>query len=435
VERLPVVPREDSIDTETTAYRSAVAALVGRVMEHVEKALLDAEISDAVKARVEKAVTDQLAELRKEDVVGASIVDERLRRDALAELLDLGALGPLLEDESVTEIVVAGTSPLIVARGGRRMLVDPPLSSEASLRRVLARLARRSDRPMGGDEGLIFRRLPNGFRLTALVGPRAPSGTLVRLTRIQRVDSTLDDLVRAGTVSRAVATFFRHCMAVRANILVSGPHDARPIAVAAALASASPDGHVIELFETDLIVSSSVHVSHVDLSEASDTTDSLIEFAGRVPEARLVVENLTGATSASALEIVSGGFDGLVAVLPAASLRRGLARLPAELSAARPGLGIAAAKEWITGTFDVLVDVARLRDGRQRVIRVAEPIGVIDGEIALRDIFTFVIERTATGGSVEGTFQATGVAPRVVGDMTARGIHVDSGVFSRPPSR
>jgi pilus assembly protein CpaF len=122
-------------------------------------------------------------------------------------------------------------------------------------------------------------------------------------------------------------------------------------------------------------------------------------------------------------------------VLPAASLRRGLARLPAELSAARPGLGVAAAKEWITGTFDVLVDVARLRDGRQRVIRVAEPIGVIDGEIALRDIFTFVIERTATGGSVEGTFQATGVAPRVVGDMTARGIHVDSGVFSRPPSR
>jgi pilus assembly protein CpaF len=435
VERLPSVPREDSIDTETTAYRSAVAALVGRVSDRLEPGLIDGEISEALKTRVDKAVTERLADLRKEDVVGASIVDERLRRDALAELLEFGALGPLMEDESVSEIVVAGTSPVIVARGGRRMLIDPPLSSEASVRRVLARLSQRSGRPIGSDEGLIFRKLPNGFRLTALVGPRAPSGTLLRLTRIQRVDSTLDDLVRAGTVSRAVATFFRHCMAVRANVLVSGPQDARPISIAAALASASPDGHVIELFETELIVSSSVHVSHVDLSEPSEVTDSLVDFAGRVPEARIVVENLSGATSASALEIVSGGFDGLVAVLPAASLRRGLARLPAELSAARPGLGVAAAKEWITGTFDVLVDVARLRDGRQRVIRVAEPIGVIDGEIALRDIFTFVIERTATGGSVEGTFQATGVAPRVVGDMTARGIHVDSGVFSRPPSR
>jgi pilus assembly protein CpaF len=300
---------------------------------------------------------------------------------------------------------------------------------------MLKRLSEKGERPLGAEEGLIYRKLPNGFRLTALVGARAPSGTLVRLTRIQRVDSTLDDLVRAGVVSRAVATFFRHCMAVRANILVCGPQDARPIAIAAALASASPDGHVIELFESDLIVSANVHVSHVDLSEASDKAQSLVDFAGRVPEARIVVENLTGPTSASALEIVSSGFDGLVAVLPAASLRRGLARLPTDLSSARPGLGVAAAREWVTGTFDVLVDVARLRDGRQRVIRVAEPIGVIEGEIALRDIFTFVIERTATGGSVEGTFQATGVAPRVVGDMTARGIHVDSGVFSRPPSR
>jgi len=81
-----------------------------------------------------------------------------------------------------------------------------------------------------------------------------------------------------------------------------------------------------------------------------------------------------------------------------------------------------------------VIDVARLRDGRQRVVRIAEPMGTEGGEIALRDIFTFVVERMATGGSVEGTFQATGVAPRVVGDMAARGIHVDSGVFSRPPS-
>jgi hypothetical protein len=90
VERLPV-PREDSIDTETTAYRSAVAALVGRVVEHLEPGLLEREISDTVKSRIEKTVADQLADLRKEDVIGAAIVEERLRRDALAELLELGA--------------------------------------------------------------------------------------------------------------------------------------------------------------------------------------------------------------------------------------------------------------------------------------------------------------------------------------------------------
>jgi pilus assembly protein CpaF len=432
VER-PVAPREDSIDAEAHLYRSAVAALVARVGERVDPKLLDADSVDA--ERVDRAIDEQLAELRRDDVIGPAIAEERLKKDARAELVGLGSLGPLLEDESVTEIAAAGTSRVFAVRNGRKTAVEPPVSSEVSARRILARLARLSGTPLGPDDALVSRKLENGFQLSAVTGRRAPSGTLIRLERPQRVDSTMDDLVRAGAISRAVATFLRHCMAVRANVLVVGPREARPAAVAGALVSASPDGHVVAVQEADFIASSSVNVSHVDVSGAGSDLGALIEFAGRLPDARLVVDQFTGATAVAVLDTVARGADGLVAILGAASLRRGLARLPSDLAAARTGLTPAAARDWIAGSFDVLIDVARLRDGRQRVVRVAEPAGVVDGEIALRDIFTFIVERTATGGSVEGTFQATGVAPRVVGDMTARGIHVDSGVFSRPPSR
>jgi pilus assembly protein CpaF len=434
VERLPS-SREDSIDTETTAYRSAVVALVERVLSRVEPRLLEREIPEPVVARVDRAIEAELAELRREDVIGASIVDDRLKRDVRAELLGLGAVGPLVEDESVSEISIAGANGIFATRSGRRSVAEPPLSSEASVRRILKRLASLSGSLLESEEGLVSRRLPNGFCLTALTGSRAPTGTLIRLERAQRVDATLDDLVRAGAVSRAVATFLRHCMAVRTNILVIGPRDARPQAVAGALVSASPDGQVVAIQASDLIVSSSINVSHIDVSGAKEELSGLIDFAGRIPDARLVVDDFTGATAAAALDAVAGGADGLVAVVTAASLRRGLARLPADVAVARPGLSVEQAREWILGTFDLVMDVARLRDGRQRVVRIAEPIGTEGGEIALRDIFTFVVERMATGGSVEGTFQATGVAPRVVGDMAARGIHVDSGVFSRPPSR
>jgi len=241
--------------------------------------------------------------------------------------------------------------------------------------------------------------------------------------------------VRAGTISRAMATFLRHCMAVRANILVVGPREARPSIVAGALVSAAPEGHVVGLHESELIVSNAVNVSHIDVGGAGAELAPLVQFAGRLPDARLVIDNFSGATAAAVLDAVAGGADGVVAVLHAGSLRRGLLRLPSDVAAARPGLNVDASREWVAGTFDVVLDVGRLRDGRQRVIRICEPTAVSDGEISLRDIFTFVIERTATGGSLEGTFQATGVAPRVVGDMAARGINVDSGVFSRPPSR
>jgi pilus assembly protein CpaF len=232
-----------------------------------------------------------------------------------------------------------------------------------------------------------------------------------------------------------MATFMRHCMVVRANILIVGPREARPQAIAGALVSASPDGHVVALHGSDLIVSSAVSVSHIAMSGAEAELPALIDFAGTLPDARLVVDHFSGATAAAVLAVVAGGADGLVAVGSAASLRRGLARMPADVSGARPGLSVETAREWISGTFDIVIDVARLRDGRQRVVRIAEPAGVEGGEIVTRDIFTFSVERLATGGSVEGTFQATGVAPRVVNDMAARGIRIDSGVFSRPPSR
>jgi pilus assembly protein CpaF len=431
----PASTRDDSIDTDTTAYRSAIAALVDRVLQRVEPKLLDGDVTEAVATRVDRAMEEQLAELRREEVIGAAIVEDRLKRDARAELLELGVIGPLLEDDTVTDISVAGASGVTAIRAGRRVTIEPPLSSDASVRRVLGRLARLGGAALGPDEHLVSRKLPSGFHLTAIAGPRAPTGTLLRLDRAQRVDATLDDLVRAGAVSRGMATFLRHCIAIRANILVVGPRDARPCTIAGALASASPDGHVVALQDSDFIVSNSVTVSHIDVSGAAGELGRLVDFAGRLPDARLVVDNFSGATAAAVLDAVAGGADGLVAVANAASLRRGLARLPADLAVARAGLSLDAAREWLASTFDIVIDVARLRDGRQRVIRVGEPAGVEGGEIVVRDVFSFVVERTAPGGSVEGTFQPTGVAPRVVNDMAARGISVDSGVFSRPPSR
>jgi pilus assembly protein CpaF len=281
---------------------------------------------------------------------------------------------------------------------------------------------------------MISRKLKGGFHLEAATGSRVPSGTMIHLDRAQRVDATLDDLVRSGTISRVVATFLRNCVAVRANILVVGPREARGAMIAGALASASMDGHVVAIQNTDVIVSNAVPMSHVDVSDAEKDLPNLVEFAGRFPEARLVVDNFNGRIAAAVLGAIAGGADGLVAVSAAASLRRGLLRLPAELSALRPELSASAARELLATTFDVLIDVAVLRDGRRRVVRIAEPAGIVSDEIVLRDIFSFVVERTS-GGSVEGTFQATGVAPRILGDMVARGLSVDSGVFSRPPSR
>jgi pilus assembly protein CpaF len=147
--------------------------------------------------------------------------------------------------------------------------------------------------------------------------------------------------------------------------------------------------------------------------------------------ARLTTPEVTAAVT----EMVAAGVDGVLALRHATSTKRGLMRLCAEIAAARPGLGIRASRELFAGAYDVVVEIARLRDDRVRVLRIAELTGVSSDEITLQDIFTFIPDRTAAGGAVEGVFSATGNVPQVVEALRARGENLDSSLFSRPPSR
>jgi Flp pilus assembly CpaF family ATPase len=131
------------------------------------------------------------------------------------------------------------------------------------------------------------------------------------------------------------------------------------------------------------------------------------------------------------LETVGAGTQGVVAVVRAGSLRRGLSRLVADLMVARPGLTPGAAREWVAAGFGVVLEVGRLRDGACRVLRVSELDGTGPDEIRVEDVFAFSVERSTAGGTIEGNFQASGSVPKVVDEITSRGILVDPSLFAR----
>jgi pilus assembly protein CpaF len=135
------------------------------------------------------------------------------------------------------------------------------------------------------------------------------------------------------------------------------------------------------------------------------------------------------------VEAIADGAEAVIASRAAPSLRLALARLPGVVCAARPNLGIAAARELVAHAFELVVEVARLRDDRVRVLRIAEVRRVNGDEIELEDVFTFVADRRAAGGSIEGTFNPSGVVPQLVESLRSRGLAPDATVFSRPPSR
>jgi len=129
------------------------------------------------------------------------------------------------------------------------------------------------------------------------------------------------------------------------------------------------------------------------------------------------------------MEAIGGGVDGVIAAVRGPTLRQALARLAPALVAARPGLDAASARSWIASSFDIAVEVARLKGGRHRVLRVCE-LTADANEIKTRDIFEFTLDPTNSERG-EGTFQACGVTPAVVQELKAHGHRVDEAIFRR----
>jgi pilus assembly protein CpaF len=269
--------------------------------------------------------------------------------------------------------------------------------------------------------------------LSCASGPTPEGRISAVIKKPLRRPTTLEELVRRGTISRAIATFLQHCLMARVNLLLVGPHDSGAELLLGALAAASSDGGTIWLCDGEPPTGE----PSVSFSSDADAAkaDEAFRLMAQVPGARLVGFLSTPRASAALVEAVSDGADGVIAVRHAPTLRRALSRLPAEVAAARSGLGVEGAREWVAGAFEVVLEVARLRDERHRVLRVAEIVGVNAGEIVCQDIFNFVMDRTAAGGAIEGTFIPSGTVPQVVDAMRARGAALESAIFSRPPSR
>lgn len=419
--------QDDSPSYERNALVSILNVVVQAVVERLGAQAFEPPLAPDLGERLEPVLREVVSKASGTKDVPVSVAPDRLLELARDELLELGPLGDLMADASVSEIGVLRFDQVVAARGGRSLAVEPGFSSERSLGWALGRLL--SDAVEGGS-GVEFR-LASGARVSidAAHGGR-PASLLIR--KAERQSLTLDELVRRGVISRAIATFFRHCLLGRVNVLVVGGHDGSAEQLLSALVGSQADARSVWVGDgvagpTDVAVD-------FGLSTAPEARRALQVKAG-IPGVRFAARLTTPEVTAAVTEMVASGVDGVLALRHATSIKRALMRQSAEIAAARPGLGIRAARELLAGAYDVVVEVARLRDDRVRVLRIVELTGVTADEIESQDIFTFLPDRTAAGGAVEGTFSPSGTVPQVVESMRARGENLDSSLFSRPPSR
>jgi pilus assembly protein CpaF len=417
--------------SEQTEPSEVIGALVARVAERLGAARDLKRPSDANLEQTVERLLRETWQAMEADAGGLS--GERVVGRARAELCELGPLADLLNEDGVVEIGVPRFDRVVVARAGRPTSVEPGFSSELALGWTIHRLCEQSGTPLGTTEVSFERRLPGGATLQGSLGTGGPNGAILLVRRPRRSLHTLEDLVRRGTVSRAIVTFLQHCLVARLNLLVVGPRDGGSDALLGALAMTPVDGTPIWISEQGQPPLPGM--PRVDPKQAPERLGNAFRLAARVPGSRLMVDLTPPGLTAALVEATGEGADGIVGSRAGTGLSRVLSRLAAELSVEGAVEGLAAARELVVGSFDVAIEVLRLRDGRHRVVRVAELLGTSPAGFELSDIYTFVADRTAAGGAVEGTFVSSGSVPRVADMLKSRGIQLEAALFSRPLSR
>jgi pilus assembly protein CpaF len=421
------ITQDDAPSYERNALAVSLNLVVQAAAERLGAETFDGPLGADLPERLDPILRELVQKVSTSREAPLSVPADRLLELARDELLELGPLGDLLVDSSVTEIGVVRFDQVVATRGGRTSAVEPGFSSERALGWAIRRL--RADALEGGTS--LEQRLGSGARVSVDPGGSGrPASLLVR--KSERLALTLDELVRRGVISRAMATFFRHCLLGRVNVLVVGGHDGSAEQLLSALVGSQTDARSV--WVGDGVAAEAEVCIDFGLGTIAEARRALTVKSG-IPGVRFAARLSTPEVTAAVSEMVASGVDGVLALRHATSIKRGLMRLAAEIATARPGLGIRATRELLAGAYDVVVEVARLRDDRVRVLRVVELTGVSGDEITSQDIFTFIPDRTAAGGAVEGVFSASGNVPQVVEALRARGESLDSSLFSRPPSR
>jgi pilus assembly protein CpaF len=424
------VPDSGELAAENTDLSDSVAMLVARVAER----LSSHDFRRAGDATLEMRVEPLLREFWKaQEKELPGVEGERVIARARAELVEFGPLGPLLADPSIAEIGAPRFDRLVVSRSGRPFSFEAGFSSELSFNWALHRLCEQSGVPLRSDEVSVERRLPSGALVEVSIGGGLPHGSVLVIRRPRRSTLTLDELVRRGTISRAIAVFLQHCITARLNLLVVGARDGGPETLLGALSIVQAEGAGIWLVDSATPPFSSM--ARIDPRLPTERLLHAVRVASRLPSSRVVADITAPGLALSIIDAIGEGANGVVASRYGVGLGRALSRLVADLCRHAPAMTAPSARELVASSFDVALEVAQQRDGRYRVVRLAEILGSNPQGIELSDLFTFVADRTAAGGSIEGTFVPTGSVAHIAETLRARGIQLEAALFSRPLSR
>lgn len=432
-QRRPVSPDRSANDT----YQDMKNRVQNKLLS-----TLDTSMDVTKLAEVRRTIQELFEQiLSEENVVLSRNERSRMYEQIAAEILGFGPLQALLEDDSITEVMVNGSKSIYIERRGK--ISRAPLSFENNehvmriIERIVAPLGRRVDE----SSPFVDARLPDGSRVNAIIPPLSLVGPVITIRKFARNPITVDQLIQFGTLTPEAIQLLDACVKARLNIVISGgtgsgkttllnilsqfiPNDERIITVENAAELQLRQEHVVTLESRPANIEGRGEI----------TIRQLVINTLRMRPDRIIVGEVRDDAALDMLQAMNTGHDGSMTTLHSNSPRDTLARLETMVMMAGMDLPVRAIREQVASAIDLIVHQERMRDGTRKVVNITEIAGMEGDVVTMTDIYVF--EQTGIeNGKIIGRLRPTGLRPRFYEKIEAAGIHLPPSLWGMGTSR
>jgi len=378
-----------------------------------------------------------VASLVEEEKTPLSLVEkEQLTEEVLDEVFGLGPLEPLLQDPTISDILVTTPRLVYIERSGKLYLTPVQFKDDGHLMRIIEKIVSRVGRRIDESSPMVDARLPDGSRVNAVIPPLAVDGPLLSIRRFGRDPLTFEDLVNNATVTPGMMQLLQGCVQARLNIVISGGTGAGKTTLLNALSAfISEDERIVTIEDAAELQLKQVHVARLETrppnieGQGAVRQRQLVINALRMRPDRIIVGEVRGEEALDMLQAMNTGHDGSLTTIHANNCRDAIGRMEAMVGMANSNMSPKSIRQQISSAVEVFVQIARLSDGTRRLTHITECVGMEGDAVTLQDVFVFDRLGLSQDRRVLGQFRATGVRPHFAQKLKASGIGLPASLF------
>ncbi len=404
-----------------------------KLLDRVNLQALSSLAGERMRAEVRAAV----ARLVEEERSPLSLVEkDRLIDEVLDEVFGLGPLEPLLEDPTISDILVSTPKLVYVERAGKLQRIPIEFKDDAHLLRIIEKIVSRVGRRIDESSPLVDARLPDGSRVNAVIPPVAVDGPLLSIRRFGRDPLKAEDLVRFLTLTDGMLQFLEACVRSRLNVIITGGTGAGKTTLLNVLSSCIPeDERIVTIEDAAELQLRQTHVARMEARPANIEGQGAIRIRNLVINAlrmrpdRIIVGEVRGEEAIDMLQAMNTGHDGSLTTLHCNSPRDAIGRLEVMVGMANANMGVRAIRQQISSAVDLFVQVSRMTDGTRKITHITECVGMEGEQVTSQDIFIFEKTGLTENGRVTGRFRPTGIRPKFYERLRVAGMPLPASIF------